>query len=136
MPRCPRVSDADTAQQRLLSSLIALGDINRSLLARRVPQEHVALRRQRRESHWARKPPTPDEVLLLHDLIRNHHLHRTAAHHHHQSQAGAVPMARTVLHSSYLMHRCAATTYDVRLLMRFVRQLQRGPGSWQEAVGT
>ncbi len=90
----------------------------------------MALRQQRRESHWARKPPTPDEVLLIHDLIRNHHLHRTAAHHHHHSQAGAVAMARTVLHSSHLMHR-----YAVLKGVDCVRQ-PWGPGILRKALGT
>ncbi len=73
------------------------------------PQKHMQLRIQRRDTHTARKPPTVEEVALVHDLIRNHHLARTlAAHHHHHSprdSQDAVPMARTVLQSSVLMHR-------------------------------
>lgn len=70
-------------------------------------QKHMQLRNQRRDTHTARKPPTVEEVALVHDLIRNHHLARTLAshHHHHSPSADAVPMARTGLQSSVLMHR-------------------------------
>ncbi|KXZ55714.1 hypothetical protein GPECTOR_2g1264 [Gonium pectorale] len=77
---------------------------------------HMELRQRRRESHWARKPPTADEVTLVHDLIRNHHLHRVAAHHHHHhsgTQLGAVPMQRTTLHSACLMHSQDRNIFNV-----------------------
>ncbi|KAG2435700.1 hypothetical protein HXX76_006899 [Chlamydomonas incerta] len=80
-------------------------------------QKHMQLRNQRRDTHTARKPPTVEEVALVHDLIRNHHLARTlAAHHHHHSprdSPDAVPMARTELQSSVLMHSQDRNAFDV-----------------------
>eukprot|EP00198_Chlamydomonas_reinhardtii_P002737 XP_001692073.1 predicted protein [Chlamydomonas reinhardtii] len=78
-------------------------------------QKHMQLRNQRRDTHTARKPPTVEEVALVHDLIRNHHLARTLAshHHHHSPSADAVPMARTGLQSSVLMHSQDRNAFDV-----------------------
>ncbi|EFJ49462.1 hypothetical protein VOLCADRAFT_117261 [Volvox carteri f. nagariensis] len=80
---------------------------------------HMQQRQQRRDAHWARRPPTGEEVALVHDLIRQHHLHRIGNyhyhhHHHHPQQHGeTVPMSRTVLQNCCLMHSQDRNVFDV-----------------------
>ncbi|GIL91009.1 hypothetical protein Vretifemale_18702 [Volvox reticuliferus] len=77
---------------------------------------HMQQRQQRRDSHWARRPPTSHEVALVHDLIRQHHLHRVTSHHHHHlhhQHQEAVAMHRTVLQNCCLMHSQDRNVFDV-----------------------
>ncbi|GIL57596.1 hypothetical protein Vafri_12790 [Volvox africanus] len=76
---------------------------------------HMQQRQQRRDSHWARRPPTSQEVALVHDLIRQQHLHKPTSHHHHHHNHNqdAVPMHRTVLQNCCLMHSQDRNVFDV-----------------------
>ncbi|GLC70567.1 hypothetical protein PLESTF_001009500 [Pleodorina starrii] len=78
-------------------------------------KSHMLQRQHRRDSHWARRPPSAEEIALVHDLIRTHTLHRASSHHHHhhQQQQEAVPMSRTVLQNCCLMHSQDRNVFDV-----------------------
>ncbi|KAG2501728.1 hypothetical protein HYH03_000228 [Edaphochlamys debaryana] len=83
---------------------------------------HMQSRTHRRESHWARKPPTAAEVSLVHDLVRNQHLYRKSPHAQHSmhgqrgpsgAQQDSVPMRDTELQSSTLMHSQDRNAFNV-----------------------
>ncbi|GFR48797.1 hypothetical protein Agub_g10747 [Astrephomene gubernaculifera] len=81
-------------------------------------QLHMRQRQQRRDSHWARKAPTVEEIAIIHDLIRTHHFSQpaTASSSNGQSlaaPANIVPMRRTVLENSCLMHTQDRNVWDV-----------------------